>query len=414
MKIKTDRSSLQNYFLYSYFFSINIENFNPTGYFSVSKLAGILYIISAFLSIRVFSSLNRQQLYFYWPIIIFAFYLSIISLINFNAMSTRFIDIAFIQNLLIFMVLINHVRKDSLVLEKGMFALSIGSITVAVLMFLGIGLTEVPEDSLGLINRIGFFNAGLNEIALKLSAGLVVIISLLYENTLKLKKWTRILLAMTIPLIIITILGTASRTAFLILPICGLTWYGFKLMASNNKFYSLIFGLFFIIIFFSPLIYLGLQIEEFQLLASRLEDIGGAGDNSEAGRFSLWIGFFSLIFENLIFGNGYSGFDLISFQYFGFVESPHNVFLEVLLYTGLIGFFLYILFLSRIFLASYKLFKLKKRILPTIIIPIALAFIVILQGLNEKICWLILAYIIGSYMHYFKKFKNLNENFNSY
>ena len=159
MKIKTDRGSLQNYFLYSYFFSINIENFNPTGYFSVSKLAGILYIISAFLSIRVFSSLNRQQLYFYWPIIIFAFYLSIISLINFNAMSTRFIDIAFIQNLLIFMVLINHVRKDSLVLEKGMFALSIGSITVSVLMFLGIGLTEMPEDSLGLINRKGFFNA---------------------------------------------------------------------------------------------------------------------------------------------------------------------------------------------------------------------------------------------------------------
>ena len=407
MKIKTDRGSLQNYFLYSYFFSINIENFNPTGYFSVSKLAGILYIISAFLSIRVFSSLNRQQLYFYWPIIIFAFYLSIISLINFNAMSTRFIDIAFIQNLLIFMVLINHVRKDSLVLEKGMFALSIGSITVSVLMFLGIGLTEVPEDSLGLINRIGFFNAGLNEIALKLSAGLVIIISLLYENTLKLKKWTRILLAMTVPLIVITILGTASRTAFLILPICGLTWYGFKLMESNNKFYSLIFGLFSIIIFFSPIIYLGLQFEEFQLLATRLEDIGGVGDFSEMGRFSLWIGFFSLIFENLIFGNGYSGFDLIAFQYFGFVESPHNVLLEVMLYTGLIGFFLYILFLSRIFLASYKLFKLKKRILPTVIIPIALAFIIILQGLNEKICWLILAYIIGSYMHYFKKFKKI-------
>ena len=288
-----------------------------------------------------------------------------------------------------------------------MFALAIGSITVCVLMFLGIGLTEMPEDSLGLINRKGFFNAGLNEIALKLSTGLVIIISILYENTLKLKKWTRILLAMTVPLLIITILGTASRTAFLILPICGLAWYGFKLMASNNKFYSLIFGLFFIIIFFSPLIYLGLQVEEFQLLASRLEDIGGAGDNSETGRFSLWIGFFSLIFENLIFGNGYSGFDLISFQYFGFAESPHNVFLEVMLYTGLIGFFLYILFLSRIFLASYKLFKLKKRILPTIIIPIALAFIVILQGLNEKVCWIILAYIIGSYMHYFKKFKKI-------
>ena len=407
MKIKIDRLSIQNFFLYLYFFSINFENFNPTGYFSLSKLAGILYISVAILSTKVFLSLNRQQLYFYWPILLFVFYLTTISLINFNDFSTRFIDIAFILNLLIFMVLINHVRKDSLVLEKGMFALAIGSIAVSVLMFLGIGLTEVPEDSLGLVNRKGFFNAGLNEIALKLSAGLVVIISLLYENTFKLKKRTKILLAMTVPLLIISILGTASRTAFLILPICGLTWYGFKLMASNNKFYSLIFGFFSIIIFFSPIIFIGLQFEEFQLLAARLEDIGGVGDFSEMGRFSLWIGFFSLIFENLIFGSGYSGFDLITFQYFGFVESPHNVLIEVLLYTGLIGFFLYTLFLSRIFLASYKLFKLKKRILPTIIIPIALAFIIILQGLSEKICWLILAYIIGSYMHYFQKFKKI-------
>ena len=38
---------------------------------------------------------------------------------------------------------------------------------------------------------------------------------------------------------------------------------------------------------------------------------------------------FSLIFENFIFGNGYSGFDLLSYEFFGFIESPHNVLLEV-------------------------------------------------------------------------------------
>ena len=66
-RIKTDRHSIQNFLLYLYFFSINVENFNPTGYFSVSKFAGILYIISAFLSLKNFTSLNRQQIYFYWP-----------------------------------------------------------------------------------------------------------------------------------------------------------------------------------------------------------------------------------------------------------------------------------------------------------------------------------------------------------
>ena len=62
------------------------------------------------------------------------------------------------------------------------------------------------------------------------------------------KKWLLYLLFMCIPLLIISILGTASRTALLILPICGLIWFGFKLLASKNKFYVLIVGLFTIII----------------------------------------------------------------------------------------------------------------------------------------------------------------------
>jgi hypothetical protein len=148
-KIKIDRASIQNFFLYFYFFSIYFENFNPTGYFSISKLAGVIYIMSAFLSIKVFSSLNRQQLYFYWPIILFFIYLTLISLFNMNDYSNRFIDMAFIQNILIFMILINHVRKDSLVLEKGMFALAIGAISVAFLLLLGVGTNEATTESVG-------------------------------------------------------------------------------------------------------------------------------------------------------------------------------------------------------------------------------------------------------------------------
>ena len=409
MKIKIDRLTIQNFFLYLYFFSINYENFNPTGYFSLSKLAGIIYVISAILSTRTFLSLNRKQLYFYWPILIFVVYLTLISLINFNDFSNRFIDIALIQNLLIFMFLINHVRKDYLVLEKGMFALAIGSVSVSVLLFLGIGVTELPQDMFGLIVRKTFFNAGPNELAIKLSAGIVIIISVFFENTLKVNNLIRYFLFLCIPLMIISIFNTASRTAFLILPMVGLAWFGFKLLASENKLYALIFGLFAFALAFIPLYFIVMQLEDFQLLAARLQDTGGVADTSKVGRLTLWLGFSSLIFENPIFGNGYSGFDLITFDYFGFVESPHNVFLEVLMYTGLFGFLFYSFFLIRIFSASYKLFKYRNRILPTTLIPIAFSFIFILQGLNEKVCWLILAYIIGTYMYSFNKFKELKN-----
>ena len=66
-----------------------------------------------------------------------------------NDYSNRFIDMAFIQNILIFMILINHVRKDSLVLEKGMFALAIGAISVAFLLLLGVGVNEATTESVG-------------------------------------------------------------------------------------------------------------------------------------------------------------------------------------------------------------------------------------------------------------------------
>ena len=47
MKIKIDDYPFKIIFCI-YIFSINVENFNPTGYFSISKLAGITYIASPF------------------------------------------------------------------------------------------------------------------------------------------------------------------------------------------------------------------------------------------------------------------------------------------------------------------------------------------------------------------------------
>ena len=326
-----------------------------------------------------------------------------------NDYSNRFIDMAFIQNILIFMILINHVRKRFSCSREGDVCFGNRSYQCC-FSFIAWGrhVNEATTESVGgeVMIRRTFFNAGPNELALKLSAGLVVVVSIIYENTLAIKKLTKLILILSIPILILGILGTASRTAFLILPACGIAWLGYKLLASDKKFYALILGLFTFLIVFIPLVYLALMLDEFRFLAERLANTGGISDNSETGRITLWIGFFTLILK-IYFGNGYSGFDLITYEFFGFIESPHNVLLETILYTGMIGLFLYILFLGRIFFASYKLFKYKNRILPTIIIPIALAFIMILQGLNEKVCWIILAYIIGTYMQSFNKFNTL-------
>ena len=406
MKIDISRNSIQNFFLYIYFFSINFENFNPTGYFSVSRLAGLLYIISILPSIKNFFKFRAVHFYFYTPLLIFCIYLTLISLINANNFSSRFIDFAMIQNIFIFVLMVNHARKDCNALEKGMLFMGLGAVLVSILMTLGIGVSLMAEDIYGMVNRITFFNAELNEIGLKLVAGVMIIIATFFNNPLKLNSILILFMVCAIPLMIYSIIGTASRTAVLTLLLCGLTWLLFKSLASKNKFLTFILSSIILMIIILPAVFFISQIETFELLAARIEDTGGISDRSEAGRFSLWIGFYNLIFTNIIFGNGYSGFDLITSEYFGFLESPHNVFLEVILYTGLIGLILYSLFLFRALKAAYFMFSRTKLLLPILIAPVAFSFIFILQGLSEKIVWIFLAYVIGTYI-YKNEYKSL-------
>ena len=59
---------------------------------------------------------------------------------------------------------------------------------------------------------------------------------------------------------------------------------------------------------------------------------------------------------------------------------------------------LYLSFLIKIFLASYKMFRIRGEILPVLLLPTVLAFVIALQGLSEKTCWLLLAYIVGRFI----------------
>ena len=61
--MRIDRTSIQNLFLYSYFFSVNVENLDPLGtggVFSISKLIGIIYLIAVFPSYKVLLFLTKK------------------------------------------------------------------------------------------------------------------------------------------------------------------------------------------------------------------------------------------------------------------------------------------------------------------------------------------------------------------
>ena len=80
------------------------------------------------------------------------------------------------------------------------------------------------------------------------------------------------------------------------------------------------------------------------------------------------------------------------------VSSPHNVILEVLLYTGIFGTVFYIIFLFKIFYSAYLTQKNNNKILPILLIPSILAYVLANQALPVKFCWMLMAYIIGTYL----------------
>ena len=138
-----NRKVFQNMALYFYAFSINFESIDVlgrglTGTFSISRLAGILYLLVILPSFLIFFSVKRS-FYFLWPMIVFIIILTIISIININSFSSRIFDLAFLLNFFIFIGMLNHTQKDNLVLDKALLIYSLGAFIPAMSIFLGFG-----------------------------------------------------------------------------------------------------------------------------------------------------------------------------------------------------------------------------------------------------------------------------------
>ena len=119
----------------------------------------------------------------------------------------------------------------------------------------------------------------------------------------------------------------------------------------------------------------------------------------------------------MIFGVGETGYVEISKQalrkitmsgevMYGY--SPHNVLLELLLYTGIFGFMLYIVFWYKIYRCSVCSYRLNSNLLPLLCLIPIIGSIFSAQILTAKWAFIMYAYIISVGTEY-----NNNRNFMS-
>ncbi len=369
---------VQKIALYLFFFSINFEMLVINDNFSVTKFSGILYILTVIPQIRYFFSIHNLKPVIL-PILLFYILLTINNLVNINELFDEVLNQSFILNLLVFLLMINHVRKDYLILEKGLISFVFGTFLLTLLFTLGIG-----TDYLG--GRVTIFGDNQNGIGLKVSAALIVILVTIVQNRLEL-GWFRFLLLIPVPFMIRFMAATGSRVSvisFVLAFTIGVLLL--KTESFRKKILMIIGGVVIIMA-------IAAQLMQSGILKERLTNSTETGDLG--GRKEIWERIIPLIKDHPIIGVGNTGYDFYCISNFGIIKSPHNVILEVLCYTGLIGLLFYLAFLYQLFMRGYLNYLTHGWVLPILLISPVMGMIISGQILVAKMGWVIFAYLIS-------------------
>lgn len=385
---------IQRIVLYVFFFSINFEMwdpFNTGGYFSIAKLLGFIYLV-----VMIPSIINFRTPEEYKPalksILLFYMVLTIISAFNIKPEYSNFLDLSILQNIVLFWILVNHENSDNLILEKSMLSFGMGSITLAILFSMGIGIEFDPIDS-----RTTIFGENANNVGINMSISLIILFLTLIQNRLGLRRFRYLLIA-GIPFLFITMIGTGSRVSFLAFL---LAFLGFiSLYKSKNKWGKpvvIVFGVF--ALFFIWQYFLKSEEITLRLIRSLQE-----GDLSN--REIIWKAVFPIWLENPFFGIGTTGYEHLSFSTYGRFVSPHNVILEILCISGIAGLLLYLIFLYRVSLIGYNTFRTYNYLLPVLILIPIWGYLLSAQLLRVKFGWIIFAYVVANSIYVTRKEKS--------
>jgi O-antigen ligase len=366
--------------LFLFFFSINFEVWDPFqtgGSLSISKLTGFLYFIMIFPSLNSFLTRNEAKpvLRVIW---IFFGLLTLVNMFNVNILFNNFIEFTILQNIILFWILLNHGTYESQLLEKGMLSFAIGSVFLAGFFYFGIGIGFGEDGS------VKIFGDNQNTIGLRMCISIFVLLLAVIQNNLHLGK-IRLLFILPIPIMLLLMAQSGSRVSTVSFMLSFIL--GILLLKTRSRYLKIIVIAFALIVF----IIIWKFLMNTELLRERL--ILTIQERNLSGRDIIWRQIIPLIKSSPFFGVGNIGYNSYAHNVFGYVRSPHNVILEVLCYTGIVGLVLYSSFLLLIWKKSLQIYRIEKTLLPILLLVPIIGMLATGQLLNVKIGWVIFAYI---------------------
>lgn len=389
---------LKIFVLHLFMFSIFFENWKPFNVsFTILKIIGILYLLLSLFDLKNFSLKQSKSIIL--PLIVLWLWLIFRAMYNTSEINT--VDVfhfTFLQNIILFWLFVNDIINKPSIVKSLIFSYILGVGLLGVLILLGVGVDTNPFY---FSNRITFFGANSNSIGNWSVIGIIFILGI-FVTKIHFSILTKFLMLSLIPLLISVILSSGSRGALLSLAIGVLVLFsGFR-----SKIYLKI--LYFFIGFISLNYSIDL-IENSEVMSKRFALFLESGDDV---RLSIWKDALQIIYDNPIFGIGYTGYENEMNLRYGYFLDTHNIFLYFLVSGGLIALFIYLFILKNIFIKI-----LSNNFRNTILLPLSLFVaylsIVFKSGgiINDKSTWLLLGLIYGL-QYYFESVKNEN-NFKS-
>jgi len=365
---------IHKYIVFLFFSSLffeNIDLFNLGIDFLATKITLVLLFISSLINHKIFLNLVAFYKSLKWLFLYFII-LTIISFLNVSRNFKDFLDIPFLLNIILLVILI---CSESVI--KGLLykSLLVAAIVNFIIVLAYLNNYEVSY----LDNRISLFGMNQNYLGVISSVSLLVLISFIQNKNNN--KFLRLLYLLFIPFIFYLIILTGSRTAMISLFLGVLVFFITSLDIEKVLIRLL---------FFMPLLAFILYVTlENTLILNRLFDTVEKGDLSS--RDLIWIDLLEVINNNFLFGIGKTGYLNVVGE-----GSPHNVIMEVICYTGIFGLFFFVLFLYRIINSGFKKINSSYNNIKLILLLALIGLLLSGQWFDQKLVWSYIAYIISA------------------
>lgn len=370
---------------------------------SLGSFAMILYIIAMAPRMVSFSSLKRMYgKYIYIPLYFFLLLL-ITNLLHYDSdVKVPIFNLTLFLNLVFMYCLLIHNHLDNRAIKYCILGFVLGLAIEPVLFLCGIGVGFETDSG-----RMTVFKQESNTVGVQLCFTTAIILcDYIFEDKLRIKGFRFLFVALIIPTIFFVI-ATASRTAFL----------GLVLVIVLSSFIG-IRGGHIAKLFYSALILVGIgyyivnELDANSLLLDRLTQTVEDKDVSE--RDELFESLAPEFFSAPIIGHGETGYYYVSRRSVGLKvlddgtevpRSPHNVLLEIALYTGIVGLIIMLAFWGILISRSFRLLKQVHDVTPLIImLPVLLAV------LSQQLLILPWVYFVYAYIISYTRVLNIKYN----